>query len=115
MPAIGFKKEFAGMVRIGMKRTTIRKPRKNPIKAGDILRLYTGLRTRECVFLKQSECLFTKSIEVREENIKLDGKIVQNGALEFVAGLEGFPSYARMREFFRNQYGLPFKGRIIVW
>lgn len=56
MAAINFKEEFAPDVEFGSKRQTIRKVRKNPIVAGEELKLYTGQRTKKCRLLKVARC-----------------------------------------------------------
>lgn len=46
MPILNFKSCYAAAIESGTKRQTIRRPRKRPIKVGDELFLYTGLRTK---------------------------------------------------------------------
>lgn len=52
MPLLNFELRFAGLIESGEKRQTIRAQRKYPIKAGDKLYLYTGVRTKNCRKLK---------------------------------------------------------------
>jgi hypothetical protein len=48
MPAFNYKKQFAELVATGRKRQTIRAMRKRPIKVGDKLYHFTGMRTKQC-------------------------------------------------------------------
>jgi len=48
MPALNFQSRFADLVASGKKRQTIRPVRRHPIKAGDLLHLFTGMRTKRC-------------------------------------------------------------------
>jgi len=48
MPSVNYKKRFVPDVESGIKKQTIRKKRKNPIKPGDKLYFFTGLRTKHC-------------------------------------------------------------------
>lgn len=52
MALLNFQKQFADLIEAGTKRQTIRAARKYPIKVGDKLYLYTGLRTKYCRKLK---------------------------------------------------------------
>lgn len=47
MPALNFSK-FIAAVEDGSKPLTIRDIRKNPIRPGDVLYMFTGMRTRQC-------------------------------------------------------------------
>jgi len=55
MPLLGFTK-FKPKLKDGSKRTTIRRPRKNPIEVGDTLYLYWKLRTKDCEKLGEGIC-----------------------------------------------------------
>ncbi len=48
MPSLNFEKQFVPLIESGQKRQTIRVERKNPIKVGDKLYLFSGLRTKYC-------------------------------------------------------------------
>lgn len=47
MALLNFKKRFAPLVESGTKTHTIRAWRKHPIREGEMLHLYTGLRQKE--------------------------------------------------------------------
>ncbi len=110
MPAINFQEEFASKVRSGLKRTTIRLERKRPIKAGDNLVLYAGQRTPGCVKLKEAKCLSVKPIEIDGDDMAVDGIILDEKERGDLAHGDGFGSEDAFVWFFRNRYGLPFKG-----
>ena len=117
MPAINFKKQFADMVDRGEKTQTIRQIWSNPIKAGDTLYLYTGMRTKSCRKLGEVLCRKVSPITVNPANIQIDGQLygylttkVTNLALA-----DGFFSGAAMGQFFKELYGLPFDGVLIEW
>lgn len=59
MPLLGFTK-LKDKLLDGSKTQTIRKPRKNPLKVGDILFIYWKLRTKQCE--KLGEAIVTRII-----------------------------------------------------
>jgi hypothetical protein len=107
MPAYNFKSRFAEAVKTGAKRTTIRKPRKRPTVARDILILYTGLRTKKCrligVFLCESVQLVT--LYPFDNDMDIDGMPGCRIAIEGIASSDGFESADAFFEFFRSTYG----------
>lgn len=115
MPALNFKKRFAEAVEAGWKLQTIRAPRKRPIKPGDRLYLYTGMRTKGCRKLGEGRCTATTKIGVREHGITCGLQIVIARWRESFAELDGFGSWIEMREWFRKEYELPFTGVLIEW
>jgi hypothetical protein len=112
-----FKARFAGAVEQGRKRQTIRAVGKRPAPAvGDMIRLYTGMRTKQC----------RRLCDVRVRAV-LDIRIAPTGRI-YTSGIEldsiervclavndGFSSVKDFIEFFRVTHGLPFKGRLIMW
>lgn len=56
MPAYNFQKRFVPMIRNGQKPHTIRKRRKHPTNVGDVLKLYTGMRTKNCHQFAEATC-----------------------------------------------------------
>lgn len=79
MPAFNFKKQFAQAVKNKTKRQTIRAYRKdyrNP-QAGDVLYLYTGMRTKNCQKLGEEQCNSVSEIEIHKGGgIMLDGEML---------------------------------------
>ena len=112
MPAINFRPEFVDAVENGTKRQTIRRRRKQPIKKGDRLQLYTGMRTKQCRRLATTACVSVQSIVITEAWVMLGGSYVD---LDKLAKDDGFCNWAEMRDFFSTQYGLPFVGVLIRW
>ena len=118
MPALNFQKQFAPDVRSGRKSQTIRAKRKHPIKEGDTLYLYTGMRTKHCQKLKEVKC-----------NSVLDFSIIANGAsctvgqhplyhiesLNKIAVADGFENWWEMARWFSETHSLPFEGDLITW
>ena len=64
MPALNFQEQFAAAVESGEKRQTIRSERKRPIKVGDTLYLYTGMRTKRCRKLGSAGCVGIEEIRI---------------------------------------------------
>jgi len=60
-----FDKEYTfNVIKKGRKVTTIRKPRKKPIKQGDRLQLYWKMRTKECEKIADADCVGIERIEL---------------------------------------------------
>lgn len=90
MPAINFKRVWADAVRSGDKPCTIRQVWKRPIREGDILYLYTGMRTKQCKKLREAECIAVTPLRVETEKVTFrrdDGVLVvferDNGTLRY--------------------------------
>jgi hypothetical protein len=120
MPAINFKSQFTDLILSGAKCQTIRRTRKRPIRTGDTLYLYTGLRTKSCYKLKQVICTNVKNILITQADIKYFYCVyVNNNKLDFneilsLSQADGFDSVTEFLNFFIDQ-GLPFDGQIIRW
>ena len=118
MPALNFKQQFAEAVKDGYKRQTIRALRKNPIKEGDTLYLYTGMRTKNCEKLNEVIC-----DDVLDFGIHMDGwgcdvgpcMIRDKNELNKIARADGFVDWVEMVRWFIDTHGLPFKGNLILW
>lgn len=72
MPALNFK-IFIDKILSGEKRQTIRPSRKYPVKQGDKLYLYTGMRTKNCRKLGESICSKIIPISIKLVDIFGDG------------------------------------------
>ncbi|HZM24555.1 MAG TPA: ASCH domain-containing protein [Anaerolineales bacterium] len=120
MPGIDFRKRFAEMVKSGSKTQTIRKKRTPPIKTGDHLTLWTGMRTKQCEPLGDATCTKVLPVKIRlgykdiwlwdesSEYPDSDGEIVgnfyqlnQEQAEDFVKA-DGFNNQDEFFEFFKN-------------
>lgn len=116
MPALNFKAEFVPSILSGAKKMTIRKERQKPIVAGDQLHLYTGMRTASCRKLGTTRCSMEYGISIHENGtVLIDGQAIYRLSIHRLAQSDGFASVTEFLEFFRSQYGLPFRGRLIEW
>lgn len=115
MPAINFKPEFAKLIRTGKKKQTIRQERKNPIKPGDTLQLYTGLRTKQAKKIKTVTCKDVTKIIIVEHGVILVPPAPTDIIIEKLWREDGFPNFQAFIEFFDKFYGLPFTGVLIRW
>lgn len=118
MPALNFQERFAPAVQQRMKRTTIRRPRKD-IYIGCPLYLYTGMRTKACRPLGDSYCSGITPVYIYEDGQFLlgDHLLEHNTQLNLLADVDtaGLLDATQFIEFFRSQYGLPFIGILISW
>lgn len=125
MPLLGFIKEFAPSVELGLeqpehpeaKRQTIRARRKDgrDPKAGDTLYLYTGLRTKSCRKLGEAKCLGASDILITGKHVFLEGCHLNHDEMAALAKADGFQSLYAFHNFFRENHGLPFRGLLIKW
>ncbi|MBF0250595.1 MAG: hypothetical protein HQL35_08220 [Alphaproteobacteria bacterium] len=121
MPAINFKNQFAEAVKNGVKRQTIRALRKDgrmPAKRGDILALYTGMRTKSCRKLLNARCSDVRPIELHAALVIVDGGdgwIRTRPDLDNFARADGFRDWSDMAAWFDKTHGLPFEGVLIQW
>jgi hypothetical protein len=113
MPALNFQKQFAPAVEEGNKRQTIRARRKRPIVPGDVLHLYTGMRTASCRKLRETRCQDVLRVVLSREFAMIDGEYLIDR--ESFAERDGFDSYAAMLAWFEKVHGLPFRGDLIRW
>lgn len=130
MPSLNFKKEFVPGIlamldknykkRTGIKpkTTTIRAKRKRPIKKGDRLFLYSGLRTKYCKKLGETDCLKAEEFtitEIQDEKllIVLDGTLLTEREVQKIAVTDGFHNWQEFVCWFRKNHGFPFEGQRI--
>lgn len=103
MTALNFQKQFAQKVADGKKTHTIRKKRKNPIKKGDLLQLYTGMRTKQCKYIADRFCIEVQSIIIDRTNDKViigDVHLNEN-EIKQLAIEDGFENSNQFFFFFR--------------
>lgn len=127
MVAINFS-VFQDKILSGEKRQTVRL--KARCKPGDRLQLYTGMRTKACRKLGEAVCeaVFPVLIgEWRARDIRFPhpeyGSVIRycetDGRADKMADrfarADGFTCWEACAAFFREKYGLPFAGQVIVW
>ena len=123
MPALNYKEQFAPAVEIGLidaenpkaKRQTIRAWRKRPIKKGDRLYMYTGMRMKKCRKLGEAVCKRARRIDISYEGIYLDGVRIAVREAEALARADGFDRLVLLYRFFKKTHGFPFSGQLIEW
>lgn len=111
MPSLNFQKQFAPLVESGDKPHTIRAKRKHPIKQGDTLYLYTGLRTKKARRLKVAKCTAVLPISITRDGVEIYPPVDK----EELAKKDGFKSFDEMASWFDKTHGLPFNGDLICW
>lgn len=104
MPAYNFKLKFVSAVVDGSKKQTIRKRRKYPTRAGMMLQLYTGQRTKQCKLLLESECLKVLPVKIYPDVhiVFLDGKQLMFHEAQEFAKADGFKNLYDFLDFFRQ-------------
>jgi hypothetical protein len=116
---LNFKEQFAAAVKSGRKRQTIRKRRKNPIRVGDTLAFWTGLRTKGARPLRSpARCKSLTRIAMCEAGAVLGRRrwlSLKSKTLRDLARMDGFATPDEMIEFFKDLYGLPVFLNIIRW
>jgi len=122
MPALNFKQRFAPLVESGAKRQTIRAMRKDgrDPAPGDVLQLYTGMRTRGCRKLREEVCTSAEPIGIGRDGFVLLGdgdgfKKLAPDEIEALAAADGFESVEAFFDFFNTTHRLPFNGLLIKW
>lgn len=126
MPALNFQARFASLVAQGIKRQTIRATRKRPIRVGDTLYLYTGMRTKQCQKLKTANCTMAAGFRITDGDYSgfpavriIDGftsiTLKSLDQLNALAMRDGFADFNEMKAWFNDTHGLPFVGQLIRW
>lgn len=105
MPAYNFKSEFADLVKCKLKTCTIRKKRKRPTIAGDVLHLYTGMRSKSCRKLLTTHCAKVTPVQIIAFEIKLGGNVLNDNEKQQLAERDGFDGVESFFKFFHKQYG----------
>lgn len=122
MTVLMFHKRFVPLIKQGLKRQTIRPPRKRPIKVGDALslRFWEGQGYRSpMVTILDVTCVALFSIRIDAGGIEFGegiGPISRGYMLDDFARDDGFTSWADMLAWYHSDgYGLPFSGNLIQW
>lgn len=123
MVAYSFQKRFAPPILAGAKRQTIRGERLRHARPGEVLQLYTGMRTKYCRLIGTALCHLESSISIQFAASQVDYDFgrgvttVYPGGLDAFAQGDGFADWEDMRAFWAKHHpGLEvFTGRLIRW
>src|SRR6476660_5404138 len=120
MALINFSREdFVKAVANGSKHFTIRQLRKKPVKKGETLQLYTGLRTKQARKLREAVCTNVGDIKIENKRKEflflLENKPLSLEEVQDISNKVGFDSVEDWIEYFKNKYKFPFKGQLIEW
>ena len=131
MPAINFKTKwedgsptnFRDMILDGRKPHTIRPVRQHPVKKGDALSLYTGMRTSHCEIIGKVKCLDVRPIQIYQSwdvnrQLILNGKPLSEEHTQLLTINDGFENLEKFYDFFEymyDQYQQEFDLRLIQW
>lgn len=105
MPALSFMARMAPLVESGAKPHTIRDKRKRPIKEGDLLYLYTGMRTNHCRKLGEGLCVRVVPILISAQSrtVKLGEEWLDGPAIALLAKRDGFESVEEFFDYFKTE------------
>jgi hypothetical protein len=114
MGLYNFQRRFVPFILSGAKTHTIRAYRKHPDKPGNMLHLYTGLRTKQAQLLMRRPCVKVEDISISDSgDIFIDGNQLDDGEREGLARRDGFESFTDMAAFWKGR--TPFHGHVIHW
>ncbi len=104
MPAYNFQSQFVGAILDGSKRQTIRPRRRRATRSGDVLQLYTGMRTKGCRLLRVADCMDVKPIQIvpRALVVLMNGKVIEDAEMVRFAAADGFDDVEDFFVFFRR-------------
>lgn len=138
MTAYSFKKQFVWPILIGIgaavpdsfgspgpKRQTIRAiGKRRHARPGEVIQLYTAMRTKQCRKLGDAICKSVEPIRISVDGnqvvLKERGRILDGGALDEFARSDGFAGWAEMKKFWQDEHGAmvrlgPWSGVLIQW
>lgn len=121
MAAYNFQKQFVPLIESGAKRSTIRQRRKNGYlpRQGDILRLYNGMRTKQCRLIREVAVEAVEPIVIYARHGCADVFINGNRLSDFeamdLAKSDGFKGIREFAEFFEEKYGPELQAYLIRW
>ena len=116
MPALNFLNRLAPAVEDGTKRHTVRRMAKRPIKPGDKLCLFTGMRTKQCRRLMDTVCTDVQNIRITAGyGCWIDGNPLTGVEADTFARNDGLAEFDELADWIGKNYGLPFDGVVIHW
>lgn len=125
MVAYSFQPQFVDPIRSGRKQQTVRAiGKRRPIRPGEALQIYTGMRTRSCRLVARAVCSNVQPIRIEFSTmypgdvVKIgNGPRIWAGDLDPFAQSDGFDDWQAMRGFWSKHHPhlLLFVGVIIYW
>lgn len=124
MVAYSFQPQFVPAIERGDKTHTIRAlGKKRHARAGEMVQLYTGMRTSRCRLLFASKCLSTSSVLIfPDRTVIVDGAALDDAAVTNLAIADGFEGFDQFMEFFGQNFdhqdkaeNIPFDGILVNW
>jgi hypothetical protein len=121
MAALSFKGRFVDLILENKKQQTIRNFRKYPIKPGETLYLYYGMRTKHCKKLKEVVCKCVSTIKIYQDKVVLTNTsnkrqwTIKGEYLNLFACDDGFKDWDEMKRWWTMTHQLPFTGQLIQW
>jgi uncharacterized protein YqfB (UPF0267 family) len=128
MVAYSFKKQFGPPILAGTKAQTIRADRKRHARPGEMVQLFTGMRTRQCRRLGESQCVevlpvrlvFSKRAAAELMQVG-ERYLVTSSQMDAFAQADGFANLEAMARFWWAEHTpeggnvLTFEGVLIRW
>jgi hypothetical protein len=137
MTAYSFKKQFIEPIMAGLeinapeirpKRQTIRAiGKRRHARPGEVIQLYTAMRTKQCRKLGEARCASVKGVLLKWsewpsfctfdiQNSRRIGATCPIEDMEEFARADGFPDFAAMKKFWAEEHGgATFEGVLIKW
>ena len=123
MAAYNFQKRFVGPIKAGTKTQTIRRiGKRRHARPGEMIQLYTGMRTKSCKkIVPDVVCLKVSEIEIRINaagfhEIQINGRPLLKHEWRRFAKRDGFDSVADFHLCFKTMHGIgTFRGVLIQW
>ncbi len=109
MPSFDFKPRFVPQIKANIKLSTIRSTER--CKVGDIMHLYTGLRTKDCKLIARRPCVLVTPFHITEHQLIS----CSHPDAGYIWRQEGFDSPKDMLDFFGDLYGFPYSGFLHQW
>jgi hypothetical protein len=104
MPAYNFQPQFVPMILDGSKHHTVRRRRKRPTKPGETLKLYTGMRTKNCKLIMEVTCTSVVPVKIYPDlvYIFLDGRVLSLQEVVHFSVRDGFTNPLEFFDFFKR-------------
>lgn len=122
MVAYSFQPRFVQAILAGTKAQTIRGARRRHARRGDMVQLYSGQRSRDCILLGEAPCIAADSVRLEFYPANFLPRIwVNDQRINIVehntfAQADGFEDIHDMQRFWLAKHGNgPFVGTIIRW